>query len=236
MADAHSAESNNSWREDQMLGSLQAMFADKCGVACWLSAWAVPPAHETEAEAVANAVESRKREFAMGRAAAREALRKIGHPPVAIPVGEGRAPVWPAGTIGSIAHTNGMAVAVAGRTGDFLGLGVDIEETGAVTAELWPNLFVPAERAFLDSVPEVERARLATAMFAVKEALFKFQFPLTKEWVDFKDVELGMTLGSTTCRANSNRPLLIGGKKMNIFAAKFIIEETWTLAAVSLPK
>jgi 4'-phosphopantetheinyl transferase EntD len=234
MANTHSAGRENGWHEEGILGALQAMFPGPCGVACWSSTRPLPPALESEALAVSAAVESRKKEFAMGRAAARQALQKIGHPPVAIPVGEGRAPVWPAGIVGSIAHKQGIAVAVAGRTGDFLGLGVDLEETGAVTEDLWPDLLVPAERAFLHSIPEGDRARFATAMFSVKEAFYKSQFPLTKEWVDFLDVELTIHIGSTKCRVNTNRCLLIGGKKRNVFSADFKIEPFATLAAVSL--
>jgi 4'-phosphopantetheinyl transferase EntD len=234
MADTHRAELKTEWHEDWLLGALQGLFPRTCGVACWISTHLLPPEPEIEALAMIAAVESRKREFAMGRAAAREALRKIGHPHATIPIGDGRAPVWPAGIVGSIAHKQGIAIAVAGRAGDLIGLGVDIEETGAVTENLWQDLLVPSERAFLRSIPDDDRVRFATAMFAVKEALYKFQFPLTKEWVDFLDVELTMSIGLTTCRANTNRPLLIGGKKRDVFSADFKIEESVTLAAVSL--
>jgi 4'-phosphopantetheinyl transferase EntD len=234
MADTHSAELKTPAHEAWLWSALQAVFPGTCGVACWLSTSPVPPGLEMETLAVKAAVESRKKEFALGRAAAREALRKIGHPPVAIPIGEGRAPVWPAGTIGSIAHTQGIAVAVAGRTSDFLGLGVDLEQTGAVTEDLWPDLLVPAEHAFLRSIPPGDRARLATAMFAVKEAFYKFQFPLTREWVGFTDAELIMSHGSDTCRVRTHHPLPIGGRKRNEFTAAFRIGASLTLAAVSL--
>jgi 4'-phosphopantetheinyl transferase EntD len=234
MADTHSVELKTPAHEAWLWDALQAVFPGTCGVACWLLTSPVPPVPETEALAVKAAVESRKKEFALGRAAAREALRKIGHPPVAIPIGEGRAPVWPAGTIGSIAHTQGIAVAVAGRTRDFLGLGVDLEQTGAVANDLWPDLLVPAEHAFLRSIPPGDRARVATAMFAVKEAFYKFQFPLTREWVGFTDVELTMSRGSATCLVRTHRPLPIGGKKRNEFTAGFRIGAFLTLAAVSL--
>jgi 4'-phosphopantetheinyl transferase EntD len=234
MADPHRAESKSNWQEDWVLAALQSVLPGGCGVACWISTWPVPPGPEIETQAVKAAVESRKKEFAMGRAAAREALRKIGHPPVAIPVGEGRAPVWPAGIVGSIAHKEGIAVAVAARAADLVGLGVDIEETGAVTEDLWPDLLDPGERAFLHSLPPGDRTRFATAMFAAKEAFYKFQFPLTKEWVGFLDVELTIGADLAKCRVSAKRPLLIGGKKRDVFSADIKIGVSATLAVVSL--
>lgn len=103
-----------------------------------------------------------------------------------------------------------------------------------MTKELWPDLLVPAEHAFLRSIPPGDRERLATAMFAVKEAFYKFQFPLTREWIGFTDVELIMSRGSDTCRVRPHRPLPIGGKKRNEFTADFKIGASLTLAAVSL--
>ena len=48
------------------------------------------------------AIASRRREFAAGRACAREALAKLGLPPVPILRGEKREPLWPQGIVGSL--------------------------------------------------------------------------------------------------------------------------------------
>ena len=56
------------------------------------------------------------------------------------------APLWPAGLVGSITHTQGYAAALAARAGDFAGLGVDAERIGGVTEDLWPRLFDAGER------------------------------------------------------------------------------------------
>ena len=68
-----------------------------------------------EREAVLKAIPRRQREFAAGRAAAREALTQLGWPAQAIPSAPDRSPVWPEGLVGSIAHTHSTCVAVAGR-------------------------------------------------------------------------------------------------------------------------
>src|SRR5438874_13378259 len=60
-----------------------------------------------EAAAVASAVPSRQREFATGRACARQALAALGVAPVPLDRGAGGAPAWPAGGVGSITHCAG---------------------------------------------------------------------------------------------------------------------------------
>jgi 4'-phosphopantetheinyl transferase EntD len=216
------------------LRTLHDLFPSVCAVACQIFSHPLPVLPEVEALAVATAAESRKIDFTLGRVAAREALQRIGCPPTAIPVGAKRAPVWPTGVIGSIAHTQNVAVAVVARMDQVLAIGVDIERSGAVTEDLWSELFLPEERDFLQSINEVNRACFATAIFSVKEAFYKFQFPHTKEWIDFQDVKLSVTSESTNCTLRTNRPLLIGRKKSDVFSANFKIGDSLTLAAVSL--
>jgi 4'-phosphopantetheinyl transferase EntD len=221
--------------KDWVMGALHGLFPPVCGVACQVLAHPLPALPEAEAHAVAMAAESRKIDFTLGRMAAREALQKIGCPPTVIPVGTDRTPIWPAGVIGSIAHTREVAVAVAARVEHILAIGVDIEQSGAVTEDLWPKLFLPEERAFLQSIDAAGRARFATAIFSAKEAFYKFQFPRTNEWLDFQDVKLSLDLDSTKYTLRTKRPLLLGGKKMDVFSGSFSIGDDLTLAAVSLP-
>jgi 4'-phosphopantetheinyl transferase EntD len=193
--------------------ALHDFFPPVCGVACQVFARPLP----VRGAGRGRATESRKIDFTMGRVAAREALQKIGCPPTAIPVGTERAPIWPTGITGSIAHTQDIAVAVVARVEHVLALGVDIEQSSAVTEDLWPKLFLPAERVFLQSLNEASRARFATAIFSMKEAFYKFQFPHTNVWLNFQDVALSMNLESTNCTLSTNQPLFLGGKKAMYF-------------------
>jgi 4'-phosphopantetheinyl transferase EntD len=234
MANTRGDEPMGRMRKDWAMRALHDLFPPACGVACQVFVPPLPVLPEAEALAVAMAAESRKIDFTMGRVAAREALQKVGHPPIAIPAGTDRAPIWPAGIIGSIAHTQGMAVAVVARMEHVLAIGVDLEQSGAVTEDLWPELFLPEERAFLQSINEAGRARLATAIFSVKEAFYKFQFPHTNERPAFQDVKLRLDIGSMNCTLSVNRPLLLGGKKTDVFSGSFRMGDPFTLAAVSL--
>lgn len=142
-----------------------------------------------EAKAMTGAVASRKAEFAAGRIAARRALMAIGHRPTAIPVSLDRAPIWPAGIGGSIAHSAGLAIAAVRIGGP---LGIDIEEDAALEPALWPVICAPDELAML---PESDRGRYVRHVFSAKEAAYKAQFPLTESLFGFASLAVRLTDG-----------------------------------------
>lgn len=137
-----------------------------------------------EAAAVAGAVPARVAEFAAGRLAARRALAALGHPAVAIPAGPDRAPCWPEGLAGSIAHAEGVAVAAVRRGAP---LGLDVEADAGLEPDLWPLICDPAELAAL---PAGDRGRAVRLVFAAKEAVYKAQYPLTGQVIGFDAVRV----------------------------------------------
>ncbi len=138
-----------------------------------------------EAVAVASAIPSRKREFAAGRRAARDALQEIGAATAAIPKGTDRAPVFPAGLAGSITHTRQAALAIAAQNAQFRTLGVDIEPYAPLKAELLKAICTPQDREMLDGLPDNQRLLAARCLFSAKEAVFKAQYPLTGQVFGF---------------------------------------------------
>jgi 4'-phosphopantetheinyl transferase EntD len=162
-----------------------ALFPKDVAVAiCSLSAANTGDLWPEERPAIAGAVPHRQAEFAAGRQAARTALTALGHPPVALPMGPDRAPVWPAGIAGSISHAAGLAVAVV-RLG--APLGIDIEEDSPLPEELWPALTSPEERAAL---PPGNLGRQVRRVFAAKEALFKAQTQCARAMFGFDAVRV----------------------------------------------
>ncbi|TYO88760.1 4'-phosphopantetheinyl transferase family protein [Oceanicella actignis] len=151
-----------------------------------------------EAAAVARAVEPRRREFAAGRRAARAALASLGIAPAAIPMGADRAPVWPAGAVGSISHTaprpgaTGPAAcaAAAARADAFGALGLDVEGAAPLAPALRAQILVPAEAEALEARPEAERGRLAKLIFCAKECAYKAQYPLTGALFGFEGMRI----------------------------------------------
>lgn len=143
-------------------------------------AGAEPPLFPDEAAAVARAAPKRRREFAFGRACARAALGAD----VAIAVGDRGMPVWPAGSSGSITHTDDYAAAAVVRTG---AIGIDLESLAQVARvpDLLATVALPSERA----VP-------AAVLFSAKESVYKCLYPRARRFLEFHDVELAFDIGT----------------------------------------
>ena len=146
--------------------------------------------HPAEAEYVARAVPKRLAEFAAGRACARVALAQLGVASFTLHVGADREPLWPPGITGSITHTAGFCGVVAAQQRHIASLGVDAEVHRAVRVELRRAICTPAEERHLEQLPPDRAADLATVVFSAKEAFFKCQFPLTRQWLNFHDVSV----------------------------------------------
>lgn len=137
-----------------------------------------------------NAVPKRRAEFVAGRIAARRALAEIGVRHAIIRAGADRAPEWPAEVVGSISHAGTVAAAAVGTKSAVASIGIDLEVDAAVRRELWRNVLLPSEQAWVETRSPAEQARWATTIFSAKEAFYKFQYPLTRQWLDFTDVEI----------------------------------------------
>jgi 4'-phosphopantetheinyl transferase EntD len=142
------------------------------------------------------AVDSRRREFLRGRAAARLALQSlIGHAP---PVGRGAhgEPLWPAGVVGSISHTRELAVAAVGWHAQVAGIGLDVESRDRrVAAGVAARVCLPEELRWVESSDEATGAPADPLLrlkmvFAAKEAIYKALFPVEQVFLGFKDAEL----------------------------------------------
>jgi 4'-phosphopantetheinyl transferase EntD len=143
-----------------------------------------------ERQYVARAMSKRVQEFAAGRVCARAALTQLGYPTVALPMGDDRAPRWPAGATGSITHTNGFCAAVAATTARIRALGLDVEPAASVKPELWHRICGPDELAVVQSQDAGTAIETATLIFSVKEAFYKCQHTLTGQWLGFSDISI----------------------------------------------
>ena len=179
-----------SQRLDRVRAALTLLFPREVAIAVCAVAAADPGSlWPEESAAITRAVPHRLAEFAAGRTAARAALSALGHAPVALPMGQDRAPIWPGSIAGSIAHAAGIAIAVARRGGP---LGVDVEADAPLPPDLWPVITSPAERAAL---PDGDTGHLIAQVFVGKEALFKAQDPKARAMFGFDAVHL--TLAKT---------------------------------------
>ena len=122
---------------------------------------------------VADAAPKRRRDFALGRACAHQALTALGRGDAVIGRDGNGAPVWPDGVVGSITHTSGYAAALAADASRFSGAGLDAERVGAVSPNVWPKVFGTGERDYLEMLDDEDRKLAATLFFCAKEACYK---------------------------------------------------------------
>lgn len=158
------------------------------------------PLYPQEARAVVSARRKRRREFAAGRTAARQALAALGLPPQAIPMAPDRAPVWPAGVTGSISHTDTHCVAVVSVATGLRGLGIDIEPSEPLERALWPEICTMGELDALMQHPAATRGLLARALFCAKEAAFKAQYSVSRAVFGFQTLDVTMREQGFTAR------------------------------------
>ena len=150
-----------------------------------------------EARYLGRAIPKRAREFAAGRLCARRALAEFGIVDVAIEVADDRQPIWPDSMVGSITHTAGFCAAVVAERRMVGALGLDSEVVGDVNAEIWPRVGVPAETAWLRTLPASQQPDAMTLIFSAKEAFYKCQYPLARERLDFQDVRVEAGWGTS---------------------------------------
>ncbi|MEP9411407.1 MAG: acyltransferase domain-containing protein [Candidatus Brocadia sp.] len=132
----------------------------------------------------------RRREWLLGRLAAKDAVRlflkdqyqmEVNPAEIEIATDEYGRPVTSVEIIGgldnhlilSIAHSGGSAIAVAGRCGNYLGVGIDMERVGRNHEELERVTLSAKERALLSAVPASKRAEWFLRLWCAKEAVAK---------------------------------------------------------------
>ncbi|GEK19569.1 4'-phosphopantetheinyl transferase [Cellulomonas xylanilytica] len=154
--------------------------------------------HPSEEPGVANAVPARRAEYAAVRGCARIALRRLGLPDATVPAGPDRAPVWPAGIVGSMTHVDGYRAAAVGRADSWAGIGIDAEPH----APLPPGvdalvLSVDEQRAVARTEPALCADRV---LFSAKESVYKVWYPVTRSWLGFEDVDVVLGDGTFVAR------------------------------------
>lgn len=159
------------------------------------------------------AVEKRRREFRVGRLAARLALEAADAPAGPILSRPDRSPIWPDGFVGSITHGGGFGAAAVASTNVAAGLGVDIENASRVVSPSVTRLVADEhEKAWIDG----DNRRLIT-LFSAKEAVFKAIYPLYGTFFGFEAAHLDAVSGGFVARlTRSLGPLFPAGTELPV--------------------
>ncbi len=130
------------------------------------------------------------------RHVARELLGQAGLVPAPIVKAATRAPIWPEGVVGSMAHDDDIALAAVAAAASFAGLGIDIEPADPLADEVAELVRMPAD--VLDDAHGNLGCRL---LFSAKEAVYKATFPLHQAILGFEDVTIDFKRGEGRTRA-----------------------------------
>lgn len=128
--------------------------------------------------------------YTAGRLAAHQALGDLGAENSPIGRGEDGAPIWPQGTVGSITHTAGIALAVVGATSDVLALGIDVEkEDRSLQLGLIDRVASQEEGEWIREKEDEAGFRLL-CLLSAKEAVFKAVCSLSGIRLGFMEASL----------------------------------------------
>lgn len=194
---------------------------------------AVSPFARQELDALGPRASARRRStFLLGRAAAHLALAALGRDDGPVLIGPKRAPTWPSGVVGSIAHTDRCAVALVAEAADAAGIGVDVEASQDV-ADLFDHVPRVEERAWIDALSADERQRAVLALFSAKETVFKALFPTVGVLFDFDAVSLRPVAGGFVGRIVGDlHPQFVDGHELavtSVWDGDQVV--TWTILA-----
>ena len=140
-----------------------------------------------ERVSIQNAVAKRQREFGAGRSCARKAMARLGIKDSPLLKGPDGQPVWPAGIVGAISHSNVWCGAAVARKEDIRGIGLDIETIDRVRMHIAKKVLTPLEMEWVKPSGEEAQMRLAL-LFSAKETVFKCVAPVYGKRFGFYDM------------------------------------------------
>lgn len=139
---------------------------------------------------LARAVDKRRAEYLVSRYGLQQALATFGVERFLLGNATDRAPLWPAGIVGSLSHSHQQVCALVTHDQEML-LGVDCEQIMSISAanEIQNMVINQQERELLAQIPIAFNVAL-TVVFSLKESLYKALYPRLKQWMDFSAVEV----------------------------------------------
>lgn len=173
----------------------------------------------------------RMQAFATGRLLARSVLTDFGVQRWPLLADRESCPIWPSGLIGSVTHTGKLCAVAVGSVVAVTSIGIDAEQVPRMHSKLWPSLFTAEEQAYLKTITSAAQQQAwATCFFSAKEAFFKYQFPLTRQWIGFKEAQVekrGDMLWIRVLKNDSNDLL-----PWNRFRVSYAFSDQWVLTAI----
>lgn len=198
------------------------------------AAMADEPLDPAEQAAVGRMGAKRRREYALGRACARRALRRLGIEGFPLHNDADRVPIWPQGVVGSVTHCRDYCAVVAAERGDVLGLGIDAEPVEPLNPRLVARICTAPERERNAALPEPGPCGWAKLVFCAKESFYKCYFPLARRRLGFADAEIVFDPAARSFEARLLREDAPGALGARLLRGRYRIDATHVVTAVML--
>lgn len=191
------------------------------------------PLFDEEAAQIARAVEKRRAEYRAARVLARRALAELGLREAAIINARDRSPIFPEGSVGTITHTRSLCLVALARSEDFVALGADVEEATPLKPQLFETILRPEEDAALRALAPAQRALRAKLIFSIKEAAYKAQYALSRQYFGFSGMRIQLDGGSFEAEMMIDAPPFKRGHR---FFGRYRIADGLILSAIALTR
>jgi enterobactin synthetase component D len=139
---------------------------------------------------VEKSAQLRRNTFSSGRYCARKLLESLGQAPMLLLRNGDGSIAWPEGFAGSVSHTNDWAVAGIAVQGlsDAKSLGIDLESVRPIGQAVLKHISTEREREDLSK--STRQTWHLTALFGLKESVYKCLRPSFGSFIRFHDVEI----------------------------------------------
>jgi 4'-phosphopantetheinyl transferase EntD len=187
---------------------------------------------QEEERAIEQALTRRRIQYSATRFLARQVFTRLGLGQHPLLNAEDRRPLWPAGVVGSLTHSDDWCAVAVAESDAYLALGIDAERAERLAPALYDRVLTAPERAVVAALPQHEQQRVATLFFSAKESVYKCQYPLTRTFLGFQDVELTFDFAAMTFQVRfvQEHPALPAAAH---FCGRFIFQEGQVLTSVS---
>ncbi|XAM73909.1 4'-phosphopantetheinyl transferase superfamily protein (plasmid) [Pantoea stewartii] len=136
-------------------------------------------------EKIRESVIKRRAEFFSGRLCADMAMNLLGFFNKQVAVSPARVPLWPEGLIGSISHTDNLAIAVVAHVDTLTLIGVDLEIRNPEVFISIADQFTSTQEQIYLQTTEMPYDLALLITFSAKESLYKALWPEVNAFFDF---------------------------------------------------
>jgi 4'-phosphopantetheinyl transferase EntD len=112
---------------------------------------------------------------------------------------------------------------------------VDVERVGQLEQSCWRWVCTPGELQWLDSLPVARQPENLAFIFSAKECLYKCQFSLSRQWVDFQDVVVEPTSGADAFEARFVTDVGRVFRKRTRLAGRYRVGLGYVITGMCLP-